>query len=166
MTDTEPLGSRVLVAIRVAAAPAAAFAAFTEGIGDWWQPNRLFEFSRGQSGRLAFEPGPTGRLVERYDDGSVFTIGHIRHWDPPRGLIVSWRQDSFAPGQETELHVRFDAVAECRTRVTVEHFGWDRIPAEHAARHGFPLAAFARRFGEWWQGMLDVYGTSWPPEAD
>jgi hypothetical protein len=25
------------------------------------------------------------------------------------------------------------------TRVTVEHFGWDTIPQENAARHGFPL---------------------------
>ena len=40
--------------------------------------------------------------------------------------------------------MRFDAV-DTGTRVTVEHFGWDAIPQEHAARHGFPLDAFQQR---------------------
>jgi hypothetical protein len=38
--------------------------------------------------------------------------------------------------------------------VTVEHVGWDAIPQEHAARHGFPLTAFQRRLAEWWQVLL------------
>ncbi len=155
--------SRVLVAVRVPATPDEAFAAFTEGIGDWWRPNRLFSFSRGRTGRLAFEAGPPARLVERYADGSEFTIGRVRHWEPPRALVVSWRQDSFAPDQDTELHVRFDAVDDGRTRVTVEHFGWEALPAEHAARHGFPLPAFQRRFAEWWQTLLGAYSATWPP---
>jgi uncharacterized protein YndB with AHSA1/START domain len=147
------------VALRVPAPPARAFAAFTEQIAEWWQPNGLFEFSAGRTGTLAFEPGPGGRLVEVYPDGSSFVIGYIRAWDPPRRLVLSWRQANFAPDQETELHVRFDDVddpasAVVETRVVVEHFGWDRIPPEHAARHGFPLATFELRFAEWWQTLL------------
>jgi len=38
--------------------------------------------------------------------------------------------------------------------VTVEHFGWDAIPQDHAARHGFPLNAFQQRLAEWWQALL------------
>jgi uncharacterized protein YndB with AHSA1/START domain len=139
--------------------PALAFAAFTERIAEWWRPNGLFQFTQGRTGTLAFEPGPDGHLVETYADGSSFVIGHIRAWDPPRRLVVSWRQASFAPDQETELHVRFDPVDDpsggmAHTRVVVEHFGWDRIPPEHAARHGFPLATFQLRFAEWWQTLL------------
>jgi uncharacterized protein YndB with AHSA1/START domain len=153
--------SRVLVALRVPVPAARAFAAFTEQIGDWWQPNGLFQFTDGRDGTLAFEPGPDGRLVETYPDGTSFVVGHIRAWEPPRRLVVSWRHASFAPGQETELHVRFDDVedpagAGAQTRVVVEHFGWDRIPAEHAARHGFPLATFQLRFAEWWQALLQA----------
>jgi len=70
--------SRVLVALRVPVPPARAFAAFTEQIADWWQPNGLFQFTEGRTGVLAFEPGPEGRLVETYDDGSTFVIGRIR----------------------------------------------------------------------------------------
>ena len=49
--------------------------------------------------------------------------------------------------------MRFEATGT-QTRVTVEHLGWDGIPPEHAARHGFPLATFQRRFAEWWQVLL------------
>jgi uncharacterized protein YndB with AHSA1/START domain len=146
-------GSRVLSAIRVNATPARAFAAFTEEIGQWWRPNGLFQFTRKRGGVLSFEPGDSGRLIETYDDGTVFVVGEVRVWDPPHRLVVTWRQESFAPDQSTELHVRFDEVGE-QTRVTVEHFGWDRIPQRHAARHGFPLAPFQLRFAEWWQVLL------------
>lgn len=146
-------GSRVLLAIRVSATPARAFAAFTEEIGQWWRPNDLFQFMRGRSGVLSFEPGSNGRLIETYEDGTVFVIGEVRVWAPPHRLVVTWRQESFAPDQTTELHVRFEEAGE-QTRVTVEHFGWDTIPQRHAARHGFPLATFQLRFAEWWQVLL------------
>lgn len=150
-------GSRVLVALRVPASPARAFAAFTEQIGEWWQPNGLFAFTDDRTGTLAFEPGPTGRLVETYADGDSFEIGRVRAWDPPHRLVLSWRHASFAADQETELHVDFEAVGPlgAETRVVVTHHGWDAIPPAHAARHGFPIATFQLRFAEWWRAMLD-----------
>src|SRR6478609_9080708 len=95
-------GSRVLVALRVHTTPAHAFAVFTGQIGEWWQPNGLFQFTPGRAGTLAFESGPSGRLVETYADGSMFVVGHIHVWDPPHRLVLSWRQAGFAAGQETE----------------------------------------------------------------
>jgi uncharacterized protein YndB with AHSA1/START domain len=162
--------SRVLVALRVPVPATRAFAAFTEQIAEWWQPNGLFQFTDDRTGTLAFEPGPDGRLVETYPDGTSFVVGHIRAWEPPRRLVLSWRHASFAPDQETELHVRFEDVDDAagdgagaspvaQTRVVVEHFGWDRIPPEHAARHGFPLATFQLRFAEWWQTLLQALTT-------
>jgi uncharacterized protein YndB with AHSA1/START domain len=148
--------SRVLVALRVPAGADRAFAAFTEQIGEWWRPNGLFQFTEGRTGTLAFEPGPEGRLVETYPDGGSFVVGRIRVWEPPRRLVLSWRHASFAADQETELHVRFDDVdgADGQTRVVVEHFGWDTIPAAHASRHRFPQATFQLRFAEWWRTLL------------
>jgi hypothetical protein len=67
--------------------------------------------------------------------------------------VFSWRAASFAADQETEVHVRFEDLGH-ETRVVVEHFGWDALPADHAARHGFPLAVFQLRFAEWWRGLL------------
>jgi uncharacterized protein YndB with AHSA1/START domain len=151
-------GSRVLVALRVPVTAERAFAAFTEQISEWWQPNGLFQFTPGRTGTLAFEPGPDGRLVETYPDGKSFVVGHIRVWDPPHHLELTWRHANFAPDQETKLHVRFDDIdgVHHQSRITIEHYGWDTIPAEHAARHGFALATFQLQFAQWWQTLLQA----------
>jgi uncharacterized protein YndB with AHSA1/START domain len=151
--------SRVLVAMRVQVSAERAFTAFTDQIGQWWRPNELFPFTPGKPGTMVFESGPNGRLVEKYDDGTEFVIGDVRAWEPPRRVVVGWRHHSFTAGQDTELHVRFDEIAgdDVQTRVTVEHFGWDRIPLTHAVRHGFPLAVFQLRFAEWWRAQLTTF---------
>jgi uncharacterized protein YndB with AHSA1/START domain len=142
-----------MVALRVKASPARAFDVFTREIGLWWKPNLLFNFTPRSPGVLAFEPGEGGRLVETLPSGKVFEIGRIRVWDPPARLVFGWRQATFAPGQDTEVEVRFEALGE-ETRVTVEHRGWDSVPQEHVARHRFPDELFLRRHGEWWQALL------------
>ena len=145
--------SRVLVALRVKATPQRAFEAFTREIGQWWRHNPLFTFTPRDPGVMAFEPGAGGRLTTTLANGKVFEIGRIRAWEPPRRLVFGWRQATFAPGQDTEVEVRFEAVGD-ETRVSVEHRGWDSVPAEHVARHRFPDAIFLRRHGEWWQTLL------------
>ena len=89
-------------------------------------------------------------------DGEVFEIGRIRVWERPSRLVFRWRQASFELQQTTKVHVHFEPVGG-ETRVTVEHFGWDTIPQEHAARHGFPLEATQWRLAEWWQTLLGSY---------
>jgi uncharacterized protein YndB with AHSA1/START domain len=148
--------SRVMVALRVPASPERAFEVFTRDIGRWWRRDGLFAFDAGRSGVLSLEPGIGGRLIETYADGQCFEIGRITAWEPGRRLTLTWRQASFAPDQATLVEVRFDAVGE-ETRVTVEHSGWDRIPQEHAARHGFPLGPFQQRQAEHWQALLVAF---------
>ena len=145
--------SRVLVALRVKASAERAFEVFTREIGLWWRPSMLFAFTPRDPGLLAFEPGEGGRLIETLPNGKVFEIGKIRVWDPPSRLVFGWRQATFAPGQDTEVEVRFEPFGQ-ETRVSVEHRGWDSVPAEHVARHRFPDAIFLRRHGEWWQALL------------
>jgi uncharacterized protein YndB with AHSA1/START domain len=153
--------ARVLIAIRVSATPERAFAAFTQDIGTWWRPNGLFQFTPRGPGLLAFEAGSGGRLIETQPDGRVFETGRITIWKPPRELAFDWRQASFTREQKTEVRVRFEPVGG-ETRVTVEHFGWDAIPQEHSARHGFPIDFFLRRRAEWWQALLLSYSEQNP----
>jgi activator of HSP90 ATPase len=83
----------------------------------------------------------------------VFEIGRITVWEPGVRLAFGWRQASFTADQHTEVEVRFEPVG-AETRVTVEHRGWDSVPADHVARHRFPDAVFLRRHGEWWSDLL------------
>jgi uncharacterized protein YndB with AHSA1/START domain len=145
--------SAVIVSLRVKASPQEAFEVFTQEIAAWWRPNTLFQFTPRGDGLLSFEGGADGRLITTLPNGKVFEIGRVTTWAPGERLAFTWRQASFAADQQTEVEVRFEAVGD-ETRVTVEHRGWDTVPEEHVARHGFPLQIFQLRQAEHWRALL------------
>ena len=145
--------SKVFVALRVKASPGRAFEAFVGEIGMWWTPSPLFQTTPRAPGVLAFEAGEGGRLIETLANGKVFEIGRITAWEPPHRLEFSWRQASFPPELKTEVEVRFEAVGD-ETRVSIEHRGFNQVPAENVARHGFPDSALLMRLAEYWQAQL------------
>jgi uncharacterized protein YndB with AHSA1/START domain len=147
------VSSAVIVSLRVKASPREAFDIFTREIAAWWRPGQLFRLTPRGDGELRFEPGVGGRLVSQFPSGESFEVGRITAWAPGERLAFSWRQASFAPDQSTHVEVRFEAVGE-ETRVSVEHRGWDAIPQQHAARHGFPLGVFQLRQAEHWRALL------------
>ena len=147
------MSSRILVALRIAAPRERVFEAFTREIHLWWRPNAMFGFTRRTDGKLAIEPEPGGRFTEAYPDGTVFEIGRVTRWEPDALIALTWRQASFRDDQVTDVEVRFDTVGE-ETRVTVEHRGWDSVPAAHVARHTMPNTLFLQRHGEWWQTLI------------
>ena len=147
------MSSRVLVALRIAATPERVFDAFTREIHLWWRPSQLFSFTRAGPGMLAIEPKEGGRFTETQADGAVFEIGRVTAWEPGARLGLTWRQASFKDEQSTQVEVRFEALGG-ETRVTVEHLGWDSVPAPHAARHGMVGMVFLQRHGQWWQELL------------
>ncbi|THD57977.1 SRPBCC family protein [Phenylobacterium sp.] len=147
--------SKVYVALRVKASPERAFEAFVAEIGAWWRPSPLFQ-TTPRPGVLSFEPGDGGRLLETRAGGKAFEIGRIRVWDPPSRLIFSWRQANFPPDLHTEVEVGFEAVGD-ETRVSVEHRGFDRVPAG-AARHGFPDQVLLMRLADFWRAQLAAVG--------
>ena len=144
--------SRVYVALRVRATPERAFEAFVSEIGQWWKPNPLFQTTPRAPGRLAFEPRPGGRLTETLESGKVFEIGRITAFEPPEKLVFTYRQANFPLELHTEVKVRFEGLGE-ETRVSVEHRGFDRVPAG-AARHGFPDQVLLMRLADWWRAQL------------
>lgn len=147
--------SKVYVALRVRATPERAFAAFVEEIGAWWRPSVLFQ-TTPRPGRLSFEPGQGGRLIETREGGKVFEIGKIGVWQPPSRLVFSWRQANFPPDLHTEVEVGFEAVGD-ETRVSIEHRGFEQVPAG-AARHGFPDQVLLMRLAEFWRAQIAAVG--------
>lgn len=144
------MSSRIVVVLRIAASPEVVFDAFVNDIAVWWRPNGLFAFTPRSPGVMAFEDG---RLVERLPSGKVFEVGVVSVWERGARLVFGWRQATFTPDMNTEVEIRFEPVGE-ETRVTVEHRGWDSVPAPHVARHGFPNTVFLARHGEWWRALL------------
>lgn len=145
--------SAVIVSLRVKATPLRAFDVFVGEIGTWWRPNGLFQLTPRGDGVLSFEPGENGRLITTLANGKIVEIGRIDVWAPGEKLAFTWRQASFSPEQRTRVEVAFEPVGE-ETRITVTHRGWDEIPQEHVARHGFPLTIFLQRQGEHWRTLL------------
>lgn len=145
----------VTVSLEVAVVPAFAFAVFTEDLDAWWGYGPRYRFVPPYTGVMKLEPGVGGRLLHVRDEGTddAFVVGRVRVWEPPERLVFSWRLANFAPGEETEVEVRFDA-APAGTRVTVTHRGWDGLPAGHPARHGQVAQAFVLFRGGWWADML------------
>lgn len=146
--------SAVLVAIRVPATPESAFDAFTDDIGLWWRPSALFEMTPRGDGTLSFDG--QSRLITTLPSGKVFEIGRVTAWQRGARLAFTWRQATFTPDQITTVDVTFEAVGE-DTRVTVTHRGWDTIPQDHVARHGFPLQATQMHLANAWRARLAAF---------
>ena len=125
-------GEIVRVTTIVAVDPATAFEVFTREIGLWW---------RSDSGSgLRFEGG---RLL----DGSR-EVGRVVEWKPGEWLVFGWDYG-------TEVEVRFEGVAG-GTRVSLEHRGWEKVPANHPARHGYTGSAFTGMLGLRWADGLNA----------
>ena len=151
--------AKIMVSVRLAVDPAVAFALFTDRVDDWWRKGPKYRMDGEKTGRLLFEPGEGGRLVEIYENaGDLFEIGRILVWRPGERLVFEWRQPNFAPDQVTEVDIAFIPVAG-GTRLTLEHRGWAKLPADHPARHGLENQRFLLLHARWWDDQLDSLRT-------
>lgn len=102
--------------------------------------------------RIQFEPGPDGRVRERDRD-----VGRITSWRPGERVLIEWHPAEWAPGEVTEIELRFEPAGN-DTKVTLEHRGWGRLigdPAELAGWFAgvvaapFLRAAAPEALGDW-----------------
>jgi uncharacterized protein YndB with AHSA1/START domain len=116
-----------------------AFATWTERIGTWWP--RSHTVSGESSARVVLEGRPGGRIFERTEAGSEHDWGEVIAYEPPRRLAYLWhiRRDR---ADATEVEVRFKELAEDRTRIEIEHRGWERLGADAASWRERNLAAW------------------------
>lgn len=156
MSEPGARSATATVAVRVAAAPAAAFAAFTAEIDQWWRRGPKYRHAGANPGRIAIELRLDGRVYEQWTEGGEsreFELGRVLVWEPPHRLRFSWRNATFALAEWTEVDVAFAPQGE-GTLVTVRHTGWEALRPDHPARHGMDDVAFARSVGLWWGEQL------------
>jgi hypothetical protein len=103
-----------------------AFRTWTERIGAWWPADHTVTGEPGLE--VVLERRRGGRIFERTAAGIEHEWGEVTRWEPPSRLGYLWhlRGDR---ADATEVEIRFVALAGDRTRVEIEHRGWERLGA-------------------------------------
>lgn len=117
---TEPLQ----LAFEVGCAPTRAFATWTKGAATWWPADHSVSGERGLE--VVFEEWVGGRIFERTRSGTEHEWGRVTAWEPPARLAYTWHLH-FAPDEATDVEIRFIDAGDGRTRVEIEHGGWERL---------------------------------------
>ena len=109
--------------VTVACEPQRAFDVFTSQIGSWW-PLRTHSLGGEQAVDARFETKLGGRVYEVLADGGHNDWGEVSLWEPPSRFAVTWRVHAAA---ETTWEVAFVPAGDGRTRVELEHRGWEAL---------------------------------------
>lgn len=123
----------IRLTFEVACAPEHAFDVWTRAIDRWWPADHTVTGAGELT--VVLEPRPGGRIFERTPAGIEHDWGEVTIWEPPGRLGYRWhlRRDR---ADATEVEIRFVGVDEGRTRVEIEHRGWEVLGADAASwRH-------------------------------
>jgi uncharacterized protein YndB with AHSA1/START domain len=119
--------------IVVAASAEIAFEVFTRRIDKWWPKSHGIGSAPVRESII--EPFVGGRWYTTCEDGTEATVGHVRVWEPPKRLVMSWEVSAgWKPdGREayaSDIEVQFLAQDAEHTRVDLEHRGFERMGIE------------------------------------
>jgi uncharacterized protein YndB with AHSA1/START domain len=117
---TEP----IRLAFEVDCPPATAFRTWTARASTWWPGDHSVSSERGL--QVVFEERVGGRVFERTPSGVEHDWGRVTAWDPPSRLAYTWHL-RVAPEDATDVEIRFIGAGDRRTRIEIEHRGWDRL---------------------------------------
>jgi hypothetical protein len=125
-----------------------AFAVWTAKTSRWWPVSHTVTAEPGLE--VVFEARLGGRIYERTAAGVEVDWGEITLWEPPRRLGYLWhlRTDR---ADATEVEITFSDQGDAKTRVEIEHRGWERLGARG------PTWRDANRAG--WSGLLPRFIT-------
>jgi len=151
---TESSAPPVRQSVTVRATPAAAFAIFTDDFDSWWP--RSHHIGRSPMKKAFVEGRAGGRCYTLQEDGTECDWGTVLVWEPPRRLVLAWQIGAgwqYEPdlAKSSEVEVQFSALADGRTRVDLEHRGFERMgPAGDAMRSAVDSP-------NGWTGTLALY---------
>jgi uncharacterized protein YndB with AHSA1/START domain len=148
--ETSPYAVRTT--LTVPAPVEAAFAAFTDRLGDWWTKEYTWSGPEVLA-EIGIEPEPGGMAYEIGPHGFRADWGRVTAWEPPRRLVLSWqigpdRVPVPDPALASEVEVTF-APDGGATRVSVEHRDFDR--------HGDAAEGYWEAMTAGWHELLSRY---------
>lgn len=151
-TSIEPVTKTATVACSVERA----FEVFTAGIATWWpvETHSVAAMTDGSTetvAKLVLECRVGGRFYEVTSAGAEHSWGTVVAWEPPHRIVISWHVNPDAPAP-TEIDVRFVAEAADRTRVQLEHRGWERLAEPQEQRDSYN-SGWDRVFGAYVAAM-------------
>jgi hypothetical protein len=160
----EPLVATATV--EVSLAPETAFAIFTGEIDRWWRPGPINWNNRFRAVGIRIEPRVGGRWLELHaNPPAEFDCGLITAWEPPDRFVFLYR-DIGRDIDGTEVEVRFEVAGE-KTRVTIEHRGWEGVaPGIGDGKRELKATGWGhilRWYEEWaeWGSALRLQDATW-----
>jgi hypothetical protein len=129
------------------------FDVFVREIGTWW-PLQPFSFGTDRVRQVTFERELGGRVFETWDDGTVHEWGRVLIWQPSERFAMTWN----ITGTPTEVELSFTAEADNRTRVDLEHRGWDKLTeAQLSEACALPGGYLGGSFSAGWTRILRCF---------
>jgi hypothetical protein len=129
-TEAERAIAPVVKELTVNAPIGVAFRTFTREMGMWWPTTGVHAVHAGEVESILFEEHEGGRVVERSRSAEA-EWARVTIWQPPTRLVLAWKPNPDR-AEPTEVEVTFEDVAGDRTRVRLEHRGWERLGTDGA----------------------------------
>jgi len=133
-SSSQPAGhlEPVRKTVVVEAPQALAFEVFTARLADWW-PMATHHIGQSDADDVRMEPRVGGRCYEVGVDGTECEWGRVLAWEPPHRFVWGWELTArwtHDPAQQSQVEVRFTALESGRTRVDLEHRGFEAYGAD------------------------------------
>jgi uncharacterized protein YndB with AHSA1/START domain len=128
--------SPIVKEIEIGAPCELVFEMFVSNFGEWW-PRARFSRTRGSAPhRVVLEAHEGGAIYEVAADGGKLAWGSVTAIEPNRRIAMEWH---LGRPISTMVEVNFEPLAADRTRVRLEHRGWEKLEIAGASveRQGY-----------------------------